>query len=107
MVQQEAMLQTSARQGDLEVSVSEFLPIVSALPKRIVVGLCQALLQHGQNHLGVLGIVLVPGAVASFAEAGLRHRGDRNDFEAFLQQAVGQWAVVVAGGLKRYPDASG
>jgi hypothetical protein len=57
--------------------------------------------------LGVLGVVLIPGSVASFAEASLRDRGDRDDLEAFLEQAVSQRAVVVAGRLKRYPDASG
>jgi hypothetical protein len=101
MVQQEAMLQTGARQGDLEVSVGEFLPVVDALPERVIISLHQALLQHGQDDLGVLGIVLVPSAIAGLAKAGLVYRGDGDPFETFLEQAVGQRAVVVAGRLKR------
>ena len=85
------MLQTSSSHCDLEVSVGQFLPVMGARPQRIVVGLHQPMFQHGESD-GVFGVVLIPSTVASLPEASLCYRGNRDYFEAFLEQTVSQRA---------------
>src|SRR5208283_4364871 len=66
----------------------------------IMVVLRQSTLQKMQDHLSVLGIVLVPGVVHGFASAGQSQRRNKLQFEPFRVEEVGERPMVVAGGFK-------
>ena len=106
-MRQQAVLKSCACQCDLEVSVGEFLQIMSSVEQRIVVRLHHVLCHHGDDHLRVFGVVLVPGAVPGLAKAGECDRGNGDDIESFRQQPVSERSVEISGGFQSYPDRAG
>src|SRR5579862_4345822 len=62
--------------------------------------------QHGNHHLSVFGIVLVPSTITSFAKAGEGDGGNRDDVETLHQEPVGKWPVIVPRRFQPDPDRS-
>lgn len=101
---QQAVLQPCAGQSYLAVGVGELLPIVRALPKRVVIGLHVSSLQHRQDYSCIFGVVLIPRAITPFPETSLRGRGDGDNFKARLQQPKRQRPMVVPRWFKSNPN---
>lgn len=60
-------------------------------------------LQHVQDHLRVLRVVLVSTAVQGFSGPGETDRGDELQVETLLAEMVRQCPVLVAGRLELDP----
>ncbi|QFT34343.1 hypothetical protein FIV00_27865 [Labrenzia sp. THAF82] len=81
----------------------QFLNVSSAAHQLIMEELHGADLQHVQNDLGVLRIVLVPTVVQSFAGSGQCNGGDEPQIEPDPAKMIRQRPVIVARGLKFDP----
>ncbi len=77
---------------DRLVGHRQLLDVVDPVRERVVVGLRRPDPQHVQDHLRVLGVVLVPAVVQRLAGAGQGHGRDQPDVEAGVDQAPGQGA---------------
>lgn len=72
--------------------------------QRIMKELHGADLQHMQDDLGVLRIILVPAVVQGLACPGEADRGDKLEFEPGLSEMMRQRPVIVAGRLEPDPN---
>jgi len=88
------------RLGNGFVGLRHLLQIVDARSQRIDIALRRPDLQHMQDYLRVLGIILVPAIVQRFACPGQGDRRNQAQLEPGGQQAMRQRAVIVAGCFK-------
>ena len=87
------------------MGLGQFLDVGDVGNQRIVIELDRADLEHMQDDLRILGIVLVPAVMQRLAGAGQRDRRDQLQIEASLSEVMRQGAMVVAGCLE--PDPHG
>jgi hypothetical protein len=73
----------------------KFLDIVDAVDHWVVPDLSQSGLQQMQDHLGVFGIVLVPGVVRRFAGTGERQCGNQPQPKTLLVAKIRQRPMIV------------
>ena len=100
VVGQDPMQHLGLGPRDGVVRLGQFLHVVDAGGEWIVVHLRGADADHVQHDLGVLRVVLVPAVMQGLAGAGERHGRDQAHGKAGLEQAPGNRAVIVAGGLE-------
>jgi hypothetical protein len=86
------------------VRLRQFLNVVDAGADRIEIGLRRSDLEHVQDNLRILGIVLVPAVVQSFPRTGQRNRGHQPECDAGFEQPEGQRSVVIARRLEAGDD---
>lgn len=86
------------------MGLGELLEVVEPGGQLILVVLGQADPKHVQDHLGVLGVVLVPAVVQGLPGPGQRHRGDQAQLDTGLDQTPDEGAVVVARRLEAGDD---
>src|SRR5579875_299429 len=72
--------------------------------QRIVVVLDDVGLEQMQQHLCILGVVLVPGVVHGFPCSSYGQRRDKLQFKALGLQEMRQRTMVVASSFKADPD---
>lgn len=68
------------------VRLRHFLNVVYAGADRIEIGLRRSDLEHVQDNLRILRIVLVPAVVQSFSRTGQRNRGHQPECDAGFEQ---------------------
>lgn len=110
VVGQDAMPCLRLSLGDRLVRFRHLLQVVDPGGERIDVSLGGANPQHVQDHLRILGIVLVPAIVQSLARSSQGNGRDQAQLEAGGQQAMRQRAMVVTSSLEadddRTPDVA-
>lgn len=82
------------------MGLRQLLDVGNAGRERIVEKPHCADLQHVQDDLGVLRVVLVPAVVQGFARPGQARRRGKLQFEHGLVEMVRQRSMIVAGRLK-------
>jgi hypothetical protein len=80
--------QLGAGAGYLLVGLGDLLEIVRALDQRVVVLLRYPLLEQLENHLRILGVILVPAVEHRVAIASAGNRRHLADVEALLQESI-------------------
>lgn len=77
--------------------LGELLNIIDPRADRIAIGLRSTDLEHVQDDLRILGIILVPAVVESFTCPRKRDRGHEPQRNPSLKQAIGERPMIVAG----------
>jgi hypothetical protein len=85
-------------------SLRQLLDVGGPDDQRVVEELYGADLQHVQNDLRILRVVLVPAVVQSLACPGEADRGDKLEVEPRLSEMMRQRPVIVAGRLEPDPN---
>ena len=86
------------------MGLGQFLNVVRPGDHRVLEDLHRADLQHVQDDLRILRIILVPAVVQRLACAGEGDRGHQLQFEPGGPEMKRQHAVIVAGRLEPDPD---
>src|SRR6188472_1054116 len=87
VVGQDAVQDLGLSSRDRFVHLREFLDIVDAGSKRVMIALRSPYGEHVQDDLGVLRVVLVPAIVERLPGPGERQGRDKPDIEPSLEQA--------------------
>lgn len=103
VMREDAVPQLSLRARNDLVGLRQFLDIGCSGHQWVVVELHGPDLQHMQNDLGVLGIVLVPAIVQGLSRPGQAHGRDQLQVEPGQAKMVSQGTVIIAGRLKPDP----
>ena len=99
------MPELGLRTRDDLVGLRQLLDVGGTGDQRIVEELHRADLQHVQDHLGVLRIVLVPAVVKGLARPSQPDGGHELEIEPSLAKMMRQRSMIVAGRLE--PDPHG
>lgn len=103
VMRQDTVPELCLRTRDDLVRLRQLLDVGNPDDQRIVNELHGTDLQHVQDDLGVLRIVLVPAIVQSFPRSGEADRRDELQLEPLLSKIMGQRPVIVAGSLEPDP----
>ena len=90
------MLDLGLCPGDRLMCLRQFLYVVDAGAQRIVVALRRLDLQHVQDHLRVLGVVLVPAIMQCFSRPRERQRRHQPHLETRFSQAPCDGPMIIA-----------
>ncbi|GGO33065.1 hypothetical protein GCM10010991_21860 [Gemmobacter aquaticus] len=100
---QDTMPQFRLRPRDHLVGLRQFLDVASAGDQRVVKDLDRTDLQHVQNDLRILGIVLVPAVVQRFPRAGESDGRHELEIESRGPEGEHQRLVIVAAKPMAWP----
>jgi hypothetical protein len=74
IMRQDTVLNLGLGPGDRFMCLRQFLHVVDADTKRIMIDLRRLDLEHVQNYLRILGVILVPAVVQGLSGSGERQR---------------------------------
>ena len=103
---QDAVQDLGLSPRDRFVRLREFLDVVDAGRKRVMIALRGPYGEHVQDDMGVLRVVLVPAIVERLPGSGERQGRDEADIEPSLEQAPCDRPMVVAGRLEPAGDGT-
>jgi hypothetical protein len=82
------------------VSLRQLLEIVHPVSQRVMIVLHDAIAQHVENDLRILGIVLVPRVMQRLTGAGQCQTGNQMQLKSVGKQEMSEATMVIARGLE-------